>query len=471
MVKFVGICIALFLLAIGAVIVTEGQELAGLFSTFSGEPLLSKLAWTAIVLVPLVLLPCAVWLCDTMVRQAKANAALELRLDGARRGVKEAARLQVDADASLHHLARTDPEDAIGAVQQRLSEAERIAQVQHNRNEVGDLQSRVDGIRARQQALKERLAPVLDKRRSIERLFIELDTGQIDIERALSEIASSDDAVALDLRLKKLTEFVGLTHGRCDEIELASKSIAGLKEDFSQLQQRLAPFVATDGGVTRRVKELSESRDRLAAGIEFLQSTPDGTLGERIRSFTEDKLRLDGDLSQLNVQFTRLAALRSDIEKLFANLDRSLDVFAGVKGKGAKADVEARLGELSTFVVATHAQFENVERRMATFSQVKAKLGELQTRLIPLEADDTGVLGLIDQVQDIHDKLLDKVERIEAGDDGDLAGRLKSFTEARHELEQRVSSVTEQFSRLATIRKDIAGLFEKLSSAVNGSSN
>ena len=68
----------------------------------------------------------------------------------------------------MHHLARTDPENAIDAVQQRLGEAERAALVQQQRNEIGDLQSRVDGIRGQQQALKERLAPVLENRRAIE---------------------------------------------------------------------------------------------------------------------------------------------------------------------------------------------------------------------------------------------------------------------------------------------------------------
>jgi len=50
---------------------------------------------------------------------------------------------------------------------------------------------------------------VLENRRTIERLFLELDTSQNDVERALAEIASGDDATALDLRLKKLTESSG----------------------------------------------------------------------------------------------------------------------------------------------------------------------------------------------------------------------------------------------------------------------
>ena len=152
--KFVGICVVVFMLAVGFLIVTGGPDLAALLAALRAQPVLDKVAWAVIVLVPLVLLPSAVWLCDTLVRQRKAAQALELRLDGVRQGVKELAKSQIDAEAAVHHLARTDPEDAIGAVQQRLGEAERITQVQQQRNEIGDLQSRVDAIRGQQQALQ-----------------------------------------------------------------------------------------------------------------------------------------------------------------------------------------------------------------------------------------------------------------------------------------------------------------------------
>src|ERR1700726_2964983 len=180
--KFVGICVVVFMLAVGFVIVSAGSDLAALLAALRAEPVLDKVAWAVIVLVPLVLLPSAVWLCDTLVRQRKGAQALELRLDGVRQGVKELAKSQIDAEAAVHHLARTDPEDAIGAVQQRLTEAEHLAQVQKSRNEVGDLQARVDDLRAQQQALRERLAPVLETRRSIEQYFTDLDSRQSDIE-------------------------------------------------------------------------------------------------------------------------------------------------------------------------------------------------------------------------------------------------------------------------------------------------
>ena len=68
---------------------------------------------------------------------------------------------------------------------------------------------------------------------------------------------------------------------------------------------------------------------------------------------------------------------------------------------------------------------------------------------------------------EVRDRLAAKIERIEADENGDLATRVNAFLETKQELEKRVSTVTEHFSKLASIRNDIAGLFDKLSSAAD----
>ena len=313
---------------------------------------------------------------------------------------------------------------------------------------------------------------MLEKRRSIERLFLELDTGRADIERALAEITSGDDAVALDLRLKNLTEFVASGNERCEHIESGSQTAARLKNDYAALQAHLAPFGAAEDGVTRRLKDLSEARDRLAAQIESLQHTPEGLLAERVDDLADDKSKLANDVAEINSQFSRLAELRKDIGGLLAKLEAALDVVAvGTNGRG-NATVDDRIAG----ILDVHRRDAGSARRARgqdgeVFGQLKAQLAELQSRLVPLEAHDSGVVSLVGQVQDIRDKLVAKVGRLEEGDSGDLAARVKTFAEAKRELENRVSVVTEHFSQLATVRKDLAGLFEKLSSAATTSSN
>ncbi len=458
----VGIGSALFLLAVGFLVVAEGHQAAAVLDAFWSLSLAAKLAWVIVVLVPLVVLPYAVWL-------GWAAQSLELRLDGVRQGAKALAKPQLDSEAAVHHLVRTDPEDAIGALRQRLTEAERFAQVQESRNEIGDLSARVDEVRARQQALQQRLAPVLEKRRSIEQLFLELDGRQNDIGRTLAELSHGDDAVALDVGLKKMMEFVGHSHARCDDIERAAKVIAGLKEDFAGLQTRLAPLAAAEDGVARRVKDLSTTRDKLAADIDAVLQTPAGPLAEQVQKFADDKKTLDGRLSEMNEQFSRLATLREDIAGLSAGFERALGELAlGGHGTGA-GDADARVEELTTFIKATQAQLDEIERRLTSFLQLKTKLGDLQARLVPLEAEDGGVVSLVGELKDIRDRLAAKIKRMEESEDGDLGERVQKFTETRRELEERVSTLTDQVLKLATIRRDIAGLFDKLSSAASAS--
>ncbi|MGB6502730.1 MAG: hypothetical protein WBE99_04635 [Xanthobacteraceae bacterium] len=468
MARFVGICTVLFVLAVGLIVVNQPQDMAALFGAFRSEPLVQKLAWFLIVLIALALIPSALWLTDALLRQRGANEALELRLGAVRRGVRELTKAQVDTDASVHHLARTDPEAAIGAVTERLVEAERVTQVQESRSEIGgDLQSRVDELRARQQALRDRLVPVLEKRRSIEVLFAALDSRENDIGRSLAEIVSGDDATAIEVHLNDLMEFVRRSHERCDDIEQAAKTIGGLKEEFASLQTRLEPQAAAQDGIRRRVKDLDEARDRLAAEIAALQQTPQGSLAERVQAFAEDKRKLEDGVANLEMQLSRLASLREDVDGVSANFDRALDLVSA----SAAGDAESRVAELSQFVKATQTRLDEIERSMATVGQLQARLGDLQTRLAPLEASDGGVADLVARVAAIRDRLVAKIESIEADENGDLATRVNMFIETRKELESRVATVTEQFSKLAAVRSDIAGLFDKLSNAADTSSN
>lgn len=489
--RFVGVSVALFVLAVAFVVVAQGSEMAGLLAAFDSEPLLHKIAWAVIVLVPLVMLPFAVWLWDRLLRQRQAATALEGRLDGVRRDVKDLTKAQANSEADVQHLTRSDPEDAIAALQQRLSEADRFAQIQQSRHEMNGLEARIAALRDQQQKLKERLAPVLDTRRKIEQVFTELDSHQSDIDRSLAEVASGEDGTALDIRLKNLGEFLRQGSVRCDQIEQASKTIATLDEVCAELRRRLAPLMAVEGGVTSRVQQLSGDRDVLAANLEALERTPEGPLGDRVQKLVDDKKKLDDGILHLSLQFSTLGSLRRDVASLFSSLDRTLDTLAissngvgangmsahgsGTNGAGSNwssvAAIDARVEELSQFVKKTEGQFGDIEGRVVVFGELKKRLDDIQSRLLPLESAESGVVKLVDELRELRDDLVVRIRRVEGGEEGDLAARVKTYSEAKTELEDRISSLADQFTKLATIRKDIAGLFDKLSTAVTTSSH
>src|ERR1700728_2006827 len=281
----VGVCLALIVIAVGFIAVTAPHQTAALFRDFAALPWSSQLAWVAIVLLALAFIALAIRLWYAMAQQRRTARSLELRLSGVRGEVKELTKTQLDTEAGVHHLVRTDPEDVMAAMQQRLLDSEHFAQLQQSRNEATDLESRVGYIRAQQQALKERLGPVLERWREIEQLFIELDGRQNDLDRTLEEIASGDDAIAIDIGIKKMMEAVRRSHERCDDIERSAKIMANSKQDFTELSKRLAPYGDAEDGIAGRFKVLREARDRLTVDIDSLLVTRGGTLAERVQKF------------------------------------------------------------------------------------------------------------------------------------------------------------------------------------------
>jgi hypothetical protein len=81
------------------------------------------------------------------------------------------------------------------------------------------------------------------------------------------------------------------------------------------------------------------------------------------------------------------------------------------------------------------------------------------------------VLSVIEELQVIRDKLAAKMRRMEESEEGNLAERVRKFTDIKRELEERVATLSDQFVKLAAVRKDITGLFEKLRSAVSAAAN
>ena len=466
MIRFVGTCVILFLIAAGFILVNQSDDVAALVEAFRTETLSQKFAWLVAVATVSALIPSALWLCDSLMQQRKMNEALESRFGGVRLGVRELAKLQIDADAVVHHLARTDPEAAIDAVTQRLIEAERTAEIQGTRNDVGDLQAKVDELHTRQQSLRERLVPMLEKRRAIERLFADFDSRANDIDRVLTEIVAGDDAVAIEVRLNKLMEFVRHSHERCDAIDRAVATMGELKEDFAVLRERLAPHAALDG-VKRQVKDLADTQKALAADMTNLQQTPQGDLDARMQAFADEKKKLGDGVDKLELHVSTLIALRKAAEGLSEKFEHVLDPVS----PSEIGDADSRIADFSRFIAATQSKFDKIERSVAALSELQSKLDELQSRLTPLESEDGGVVDLVGKVCDLRDRVIARIEGIEAAENGDLAARVKVFNEMKQELEARVSAAAAHSSKLVTIRDEIAGLSDKLSNAADTPSN
>ena len=189
-------------------------NLNALVEVLLSQPTPQKIAWVVVVAASLLLIGLALWQSGMLMKQSKVTQILEHRLRGVGQIVHRLEEAQSDADLAADYLLRTDPEDAISAVRERLAPAEEAVQSQHLRNEAGDLQTRMEEVRERQQALRAKLGATIERRQAIERFFSNLTSTQRDIEATLSVTERDENGDTLEDRIRALTEFVTLTTSR-----------------------------------------------------------------------------------------------------------------------------------------------------------------------------------------------------------------------------------------------------------------
>jgi uncharacterized coiled-coil DUF342 family protein len=314
-------CSVLLAIAVGFEVYASDYSPAALIELVRSQPLLQKLAWAVIVVTPFGLLAAALWESARLDQQLKANEVWETRFRGVRKAADELDDAQMDADRGANYLERTDPEDAMSALQRRMIEAERTAHLQQSRNEKEGLLLRVDMARQQQQVLRERLGETIEKRRLIEPLFIELQQSQDVLEKGLAALKADD----LNDRLQALMQSTERMKSRCDEIDGMMTTFARLKGELDALRTRLAPLEDKQSGVKSVVDELHGIRDQLTAIIEQLGHDGGASLAERATAFAETHRTLDQRVSGLLEQFAKLDGINNDMRGLFSRLRGEVD--------------------------------------------------------------------------------------------------------------------------------------------------
>ena len=315
------VCGALMALAVGFEVYSSEYPPSALVEFVQSQPLMQKLAWAVIIVTPFGLLAGALWESARLEQQRKANEVWETRFRGVRKAADELDDAQKDIDRATNNLERSDPEDAISALQRRLIEAERTTHLQQSRNEKEGLLARIDMARQQQQALREKLGETIEKRRLIEPLFIELQNAQDVLEKGLTGLKADD----LNDRLQAMMQATKRTKSRCEEIERTLAAFVQLKAELDALKGRLAPLDDKQSGIKSLVNALHDIRDQLTSTIERLDHDGDATLAERATRFAESKQAFDERVSGLLDQFSKLDGINKDIRGLFAKLRGEVD--------------------------------------------------------------------------------------------------------------------------------------------------
>jgi chromosome segregation ATPase len=313
---FVFVCGALLALAIAYIVLSSGPYPEVSFQLFRSQLGPQQIAWMFVIVVSLIVLASAIWLNEKLLQQRNATQMLESRLR-----LEEA---QKDVDRAMNQLVRTLPDAAIRELQQRLANAEKELAIQQRRSEASELQALVDEIRARQNALREKLGEAITKRKSIEQLFVEYEGTQHDIERSLSGIEHDQKGDALEARIGNLSQFTKVTESRFQELEQSKQMLLGLRTEFEAIQARLLPLKDDRSGVKALIHQLNDICAQLVASMEALERDGDISLSERVKRIAENRQGLSERVSNLAEELSRLDNSHKDINSLFARLSNEL---------------------------------------------------------------------------------------------------------------------------------------------------
>jgi chromosome segregation ATPase len=427
-------------------------------------PAPQRIAIGAIIFTTLSLIGSSVWQTNGLARR---NKLLRDRLKGFRQGTVVALGSQNQFDAAVQHLVDNDPEEAIASLQKTLTETEQRAALQQGRSESVDMQDRLDGIRRRQQALREKIGEVADKRRVIEPVFGELRDRQRQLERSLTELETDDKKHNLADRMNELDHDVSSIHARKNLLQESLATLNRFKEELGKCNAELVPLQAPEAGINALIAELRLSRDQLTVTLDELESSGDAKLSLRVEALSRNKLEIEQRFGRVDDCFNILDAIRLDFEELGqrrVRLERSLDEVETDSSGKSLAD---RQNALNEFIVQSRLRLGRLQDSSAMLNQFKEALAKSQAELAPLQAPVFGIEALIGDVNANRDLLIKTLGEIEFKGDEKLSSRVEALSDNKLEIDARIARVFENFQKLDSMRKDIGEIFTSIRGTLN----
>jgi DNA repair exonuclease SbcCD ATPase subunit len=445
----------------GATLDLDPAQVAIHFKALPGS---QRFALGAILFTALSLIGSSVWQTYGLARQ---NKLLRDRLKGLRQEALVADGSQKELDAVVQHLVDKDPEEAIASLHKTLTDTEQRAALQRSRNESVDMQDRLNEIRRRQQALRETVGVLSEKRRVIEPVFGELKDRLRQLDRWLAELEVDDKKSNLADRVKELDHGVSSIDARQGSIHQAVATLNRFKEELDKFQAELVPLRAPEAGINALIAELRSRRDQLTVTLDELESSGDDKLSARVEDLSRNKLEIEHRVARLDDCFSILDTIRLDFEELrerLAHLDRSL---ADVETDPRGASLVDRQNALNEFIIQSRLRVRTLQDTSATLSQFKEELAKSQAELVPLQAPAFGIEALIGEVNTYRDILVKTLEEIEFKGDENLSSRVGALSTNKLEIDERVAHVFEDFQKLDSMRKNIGEIFTSIRSTLN----
>lgn len=459
----------LILLAAAAVLAVQVFHFDLIHSpaAFMALPPSQQAAIGVIAMMALVLIALAIWQSHRLTRQDKYIRSLRGGLSGKQKAIALADGAQKDFDAAIAHIAGSDPEEAISSLDRQLAETEQRAAQQRGRNQAVDMQERLDDIRRRQQALREQIGEVAEKRRLIEPVFEELRDRQRQLERSLDKIETDDQNNNLADRMRELDQKVALIHARHKALQDSFDTLHRFKEEMTKCQADLVPLQAPQAGIKPLLAELNTHHGQLAKAIDEIESSDGEKLSSRVEALDAGKRDAEQRIVRLEGSHAILDTIRRDFLELARRRDDLALGLEEVETDSAGKTLADRLAALDEFSAHARARLRTLQESLTTLGRYRKDLVKSQAELAPLQAPEEGINALIDELNGRRVALMNALDELESVNGEKLGSRVEALTNAKAETERRIAQVHEYFARLDSIKIAIAGTFANINSAIN----
>lgn len=400
-------------------------------------------------------------------RQERYVRSLHGGIAGAKGTMAIAAASQKDFDAAVQHLGTNDPEDALSAIQKQLSESEARLALQRGRNDAVDMQERLDNVRRRQQALREQIGEVAEKRRAIEPVFEELKDRQRQLARSLDKVETDDNNNNIVDLLKEFDQKTVPIQARHQALQDSFALLERLKEAIMKSQGDLVALQQPASGVKALLGEVQTARDVLVKAIEALEITGEGeTLVARVATLDSGKKDAEQRIARLEGSFAVLDTIRRDVAEFKKRQEDLAAAFAEVETDHEGKTLPERLEELDRFSEKTRGRLRALQEILTTLTRYRKDLIHSQNELSPLRAPGEGVHALIEELNARHAELTSALDEVETSGNQTLGSRVAGLSDSKRTAEQRIAQVSQHVSQLEQIREQIAAAFADLNSAL-----
>jgi chromosome segregation ATPase len=326
----------------------------------------------------------------------------------------------------------------------------------------------VDEIRRRQQALREQIGEVAERRRAIEPVFEELKDRQRQLDRSLDKIETDDNNNNFIERLKEFDQKTGPIQARHQALQDSFAMLGRLKEELAKSRASLAELQAPESGIKVLLGEAQVERDHLVKAIEALETTAEGeALSARVAALDGSKKDAEQRIARLEGSFAVLDAVRRDLLEFKKRQEDLATAFARVETDPDGKSLTDRLGELDEFSAQARGRLRALQEILTTLNRYRRDLTHSQNELSPLLAPGDGIHSLIDELNAKRAELAAALDEIEISGNEKLGSRVESIAYSKRATEQRIAEVHQHFAQLASIRNEIASAFADLNSALN----